>query len=628
MRSSAHLAVLAGLLVGSLSLSSASAQAPRCEAVTLPAACAGGDAAACAREYVAARYARPADPARAACAGARACELGNGGSCTRMANEHTSGEVLPRDPARAQAFFARGCELGDGPACGGLSNALRPAEGAAPDPERMARYLVALGRACVADPRSVYCMSLMNVVRSQPLPEAEGRQALADLGRACEANEHERFCEARRETMAVAEAEAACRRGRAAQCRVAGESRAWGLHVPRDLARGAELLERGCAGRDGLSCLGRFQLARRSEHALPIADDALTDFARRGLPALEDLCRAPSRPADSEDADSEREAACRAAAEIRWRGLGTRADPAGTVRALSRAGVRGLSLLGDLYVVAPDEETAASIDRAMKAIERTVRGGYMDVPSSMAARRREELEETRRECAEGDIGACAHVAGAGPFPDLVAARLGALCEEGNGVACFERARSLTAGHGRAETDVEQQARYMSAAVARCEAGQAAACLELAGFHRRGQATDLARSDRLFELAVQQVRTGCQGGERHLCALARRLSVGVGETARALPDAERQPLLERGCELGSAGSCDRALGALRRQPESAARDASVLRLARRGCELGDFGSCRDVLAALERGRVPDAERAAVTAEMEARCAAGVEGACPD
>ena len=628
MRSSlAYLTLFAGLLVGSLPLSMASAQTPRCEAVTLSAACTGGDAAACAREESAALYRRPTDPARAACAGARACELGNAASCTRMGHGHRSGDVLARDPARSEAFFTRGCELGDGSACGGLAGLLRPAEGDTSDPERMARYLAALGRACLANPSAVYCLSLLRVVQSQPLPEAQGRQALTDLGRACETSPSRDFCEDLRETVAVAEAESACRRGRAAQCSVAGQSHTWGLHVARDVARGAELLERGCAGRDGPSCLSRFQLSR-GDDSLPIADDALAGFVTRALPALEALCRAPSRRTDAEQAESAREAACYAAAEIRWRGLGTRPDPAGTVRALSRAGARALSLLGDLYVVAPDEATAASIDRAMKAIERRAGEGYMVVPSEMAARGRAGVAEARRDCDEGDVGACVAVAEAGPFRALIDERLDALCTEGNGVACFRRARSFTAGHGRAETNVEQQTRYMSPAVARCEAGQAAACLELAGFHRIGRSADLPRSDRFFDLAVQHVRAGCGEGQRHGCALAPRLAVGIGETRRALTDAERQPLLERGCELGSAESCDHALRGLRQQPESAARDASVLRLARRGCELRDFGSCRDVVAALERGSVPEAERAAVTAELAARCAARIEGACPE
>lgn len=613
-----------GVVVSLLSILAipALARAQDCGALSDP--CRTGDAAACAREANHARFGRPADPPRARCADARACELGNGASCVRLGQDYARGEGVGRDRAEAERLYARACELDHGTGCGALSNLLRDAAaGAPPDPAQDARQLAALGRACALG-GGMYCHSLLEVLRGQRLPEAQEQPLVADLRQACRRPE-EHVCEHLRVRDALASAESSCRRGRAASCNAAGSAHAAGIDVARDTTRAAELWDRGCAGRDGLSCLRRLELGRAAEGAVPLPD--ADDFTRRALPALEATCRGRARVRDEPEAAQR---ACEAAAEIRWSGLGVSPDARGAIRILESAGADGLSVLSRLYVAAPDEPTRAAVERAMSAMERRTPGidQYMIRPLEGARRSRAEREASRVACEAGSLGACVQHAESEPFPALVQARLDALCADFNGAACVARARDVSERPGRERADLERQRHYTSAADARCTAGQPSACVALARFYREGAHADVPRSDRLFDAAVEHVRTGCRTGDASACEVARYLSIGHGDVRRELAPDDRRPLLARSCELGDGEACDAALRLVHGLPEGHERDALTLRLARRGCALGVFGPCRALMVALERGRVPDGERAAVTEELAAHCRAGIDGSCLD
>ncbi len=129
---------------------------------------------------------------------------------------------------------------------------------------------------------------------------------------------------------------------------------------------------------------------------------------------------------------------------------------------------------------------------------------------------------------------------------------GKACEGGHGVACYNLARMVVAGH--AALPVEDVVKLYGVG---CEAGEQAACVDL-GVHLltgHGIARDELRAAKVFQDA-------CESDQPKGCSLRGAMYLNDGE------DAPGFALLELGCDRGDAWGCkvlEEQRGATTREP---------------------------------------------------------------
>lgn len=101
--------------------------------------CLTGDAEACYRVgllYYFGRGAFPHDPARAASAYTRGCDLGDSRACNNLGDALAYGEGAERDVVRSAAMFAKACRLGEALGCANLGYMVEHGRGVGADRAR------------------------------------------------------------------------------------------------------------------------------------------------------------------------------------------------------------------------------------------------------------------------------------------------------------------------------------------------------------------------------------------------------------------------------------------------------------------------------------------------------------
>jgi hypothetical protein len=185
-------------------------------------ACSGGELRACANLASVRREGRlgqPRDPSRAAELYEKACSGGIAFACTGAAWSHVPAGGSS-NPVLAASFYGKGCDLGDLDACAGLGTCFARGTGVPPDTAR-AREL--FGRACEGH-KGIGCKGLGDLAR-----DVDPAQAVGFYRQSCDL-------------------------GYAGGCSYLGDAMVGGLGIPRDRARGLELLRRGCKGEYGWAC--------------------------------------------------------------------------------------------------------------------------------------------------------------------------------------------------------------------------------------------------------------------------------------------------------------------------------------------------------------------------------------
>lgn len=240
-----------------------------------------------------------------------ACEGGNGAACGVLGDAYRRGDGVPKDEFRATQLFRAGCDLGDAHACMFLAEAYRTGVGTRMD---QARAVELYTRACqIGD--ALACRSVGDLLTMGASGTVDGKSAGVWYGLGCEGGDaqactaaalwvergdgslgpaadglallrrgcdggHRRACALLGERYERGSDGAPKDAAQAAQwyargcappepdpgaCRAYGVALLDGRVVPRDEARGIELLDRACYENDGAACGALADVRARSK---------------------------------------------------------------------------------------------------------------------------------------------------------------------------------------------------------------------------------------------------------------------------------------------------------------------------------------------------------------------------
>jgi TPR repeat protein len=335
-----------------------------------------------------------------------------------------------------------------------------------------------------------------------------------------------------REKTAADTHDAACKAGRAAGCTALGTAFEEGEGRPQNRPVAELLYRKACAAGDGEGC---FDLA----NLLSVADretgqEAVAAFTIRA-------CRLDMLEACDREADA-----------LGWGNWGE-PDPQ-TATALRRAtcakGRQESCRTLAKALVGPDG-SAADLDEGLALIDRQCRVGdtqacemgasyWQAQPAPEAAAQAVLYQEFG--CTAGDNWACRQRGNAVIAPSRgedPAARAAAL-------SYFDRTCA------RAEYDCEaaENLRQWPLLLARCEAGEQAACRDFAAM--------LAESGSPLEnlnRAVALLGAGCDAGERDMCLPAANAMIGLWNAGEGFDPARYEAYLAQGCAAAERGACE-------------------------------------------------------------------------
>jgi TPR repeat protein len=237
----------------------------------------------------------------------------------------------------------------------------------------------------------------------------------------------------------------------------------------------------------------------------------------------------------------------------------------------------------------PDQQAATALRRATCAKGRPescrALAGVLMGPDGSAADLEEGLALIDRQCRLGDNRACAQAASywqAQPAPEAAAQavlyqELG--CRAGDNWACRQRGNALL-GPSRGEDAAARAAaliyfdracardefscrpaenlRQWPPLLARCEAGERAACRDFAAL-----LTEPGSPLENLNRAVALLGTGCEAGANDMCLPAANAMIGLWNAGEAFDSARYEAYLVQGCAAEGATACERLADELSR-----------------------------------------------------------------
>lgn len=528
----------------------------------------------------------PEEDARAIAAMARGCSLGSGESCYGLALAYQHGRGVPKDEARAARMLQEACDRNALEACVQSAAALEMGRGVPADPELAARHYQ---KACDGDIADACAGLAVMTALGQGIPKNYGD--------------------------ALRLFEKGCSHGSAIACTGLGETYKKGHGVAKDDARAAAFFKRGCEGKHAMAC--KLLAEHLAAAPVPVRDDAealrlatqICSPQEAGMCALAGSLVASGRGVKAPDpalaatlftraCDAEHALGCARLGILYLKGQGVAKDAGKGVDLLEKGCNRGApaacTVLGTVYAygdgVSRDNTRAESYFRA--ACEQGQASGCsrlglcyktrkpggasydMGIAQAAADCRRTapacewlgnvsaaQAEQAFRllvESCDAEIapacGALARAVSAGRVPEnavkVMTAEIRNRCEQGKAVWCRRIGFWHEQGLSVAQNDKSARAYYKRA----CDGGDARGCGDLGRMMVLGQG---GKKDR--DGAVAILKRACDRKDKDGAASCGHLGMIYINEGKPADHTMGEGLLEQGCSLGDAQSCDRLGG---------------------------------------------------------------------